>query len=160
MTTHHVLVEPWVLLRHRLYHATSQDSAALADPALVPQTVASVLGLREEAGRPLTETLRDYLRPKHLLLLLDNCEHLLAACATLVDALLRGCPDLRVLTTSREPLAMLGETTYRIPPLSLPPLVESEKLRVERSKALGQTTLTPWIENSASSSSSLRSTAA
>src|SRR5207237_2848216 len=78
------------------------ELAALADPALVPQTVAAALGVREEPGRPLTQTLLDYLRPKLLLLVLDNCEHLLAACAQLADTLLRGCPNLRLLASSRE----------------------------------------------------------
>src|SRR5260370_26286333 len=62
------------------------ELAPLADPALVPQTVASALGVREEPGRPLTATLTDYLRPKSLLLILDNCEHLLTASAQLADA--------------------------------------------------------------------------
>src|SRR5262249_24760727 len=96
------------------------ELAPLADPALVPQTVAAALGVREEPGRPLTATLVDYLRPKHALLLLDNCEHLLAACAHLMDHLLRGCPKLRILASSREGLGIAGELTYRVPSLSLP----------------------------------------
>jgi class 3 adenylate cyclase len=98
------------------------ELAPLTDPNLVPQTVAQVLGVREEPGRTITQTLVDYLRPKKLLLLLDNCEHLLTACAQLADTLLRACPDLRILASSREGLNIAGETTYRIPSLSLPPV--------------------------------------
>ena len=78
------------------------ELAPLADPAVVPQTVASVFGLHERRGRPLTATLAEYLRSRSLLLILDNYEHLIEACATLADGLLRACPELRVLaTTSR-----------------------------------------------------------
>jgi non-specific serine/threonine protein kinase len=96
------------------------ELAPLAAPALVPQTVASVLGLREAPGKCLTETATDFLRSRQLLLLLDNCEHLLDACAQLADTLLRSCPSLRVLATSREGLGIAGELTYRVPSLSLP----------------------------------------
>src|SRR5205085_11471940 len=96
------------------------ELAPLADPALVPQTVASALGVREEPGRALTETLVEYLRGKQVLLILDNCEHVLAACAQLADALLRACPSLRLLASSREGLGSGGEQTYRVPSLTLP----------------------------------------
>jgi predicted ATPase/class 3 adenylate cyclase/DNA-binding CsgD family transcriptional regulator len=96
------------------------ELATLADPALVPQAVAAAVGVREEPGRPLTATLADALRPKRTLLLLDNCEHLLDASARLADALLRACPDLRVLATSREALGIGGETAWLVPSLALP----------------------------------------
>ncbi len=96
------------------------DLAALADPPLVPQTVASTLSLREQPGRPLIETLLEHLQPRTLLLVLDNCEHLLFACAQLVDALLRGCPHFKTLVTSREGLGIAGETLYPVPSLSTP----------------------------------------
>jgi predicted ATPase/class 3 adenylate cyclase len=96
------------------------ELAALADPGLVPQAVAGALGVREEPGRPLPATLTDALRPKHLLVLLDNCEHLLDACARLADALLRACPHLTVLATSREALGIAGEVTWRVPSLAVP----------------------------------------
>jgi predicted ATPase/DNA-binding SARP family transcriptional activator len=96
------------------------ELAALADPSLVAQTVATALGVREGPGHPLTETLIDTLRPKQVLLLLDNCEHLLPACAHLTENLLQACPQLRVLATSREALGLLGEQSYRVGPLSLP----------------------------------------
>ena len=96
------------------------ELAALADPALVPQAVAAAVGVREEPGRPLLATLTGALRPRRLLLLLDNCEHLLEACARLADALLRACPHLTVLATSREALGIAGETAWRVPSLVAP----------------------------------------
>ena len=96
------------------------ELAALAGPELVPQTVAVVLGLREEPGRPFTQTLTDFLKSRHLLLVLDNAEHLLAACAQLTDAVLGQCPQVVLLVSSREGLGIAGELTYRVPSLSLP----------------------------------------
>ena len=96
------------------------ELASLADPALVIGTVAQVLGLREEPHRPLLATLLAYLKDRHLLLVLDNCEHLVAACAEFVAALLQHCPRLRILATSRETLEVPGETTYRVPSLAVP----------------------------------------
>ena len=96
------------------------ELAPLADAALVPQAVAAAVGVREAQGRPLRATLSDALRPQRLLLVLDNCEHLLAACARLADALLRACPAVRVLATSREALGIAGEVPYRVPSLALP----------------------------------------
>lgn len=96
------------------------ELTSLDDPALVPQEVARVLGVREEPGRALSETLADQLRPRQLLLVLDNCEHLVKACAVLADTLLRACPNLRVLATSREALNISGEVVWGVPPLSLP----------------------------------------
>ncbi len=96
------------------------EFAPIADPALVPKTVASALNVPEHPGRDMMETLVDALRPKALLLLLDNCEHLLAACRDLAAALLRKCPQLRILATSREGLGVPGETCWRVPSLSVP----------------------------------------
>lgn len=96
------------------------DLATLTEPILIPHAIASALGMREEANRPLMETLRSNLKPKSLLLVLDNCEHLLQACAILADTLLRTCQNLRLLTTSREKLGITGEQIYRVPSLSLP----------------------------------------
>lgn len=97
------------------------ELASIADPALVPQAVVSILGVSEQPGRPLTDTLAGYLRHRSLLLVLDNCEHLGAACAQLVNALLHECPTLRILATSRVPLSVSGEMLWRVPSLSLPP---------------------------------------
>lgn len=96
------------------------ELAASRDPALVPQAVATALALHEEAGRPLLATLVEALRAMRLLLVLDNCEHLLTACAELAAVLLRHCPHLHLLATSRERLAISGESSYRLPSLALP----------------------------------------
>ncbi len=96
------------------------ELAPLSDPGLVIQTVATVFNVREAAGRPLLDSLIDYLKPRELLLVLDNCEHLIESSANLAGALLRGCPQLWIMATSREPLGVPGEATYRVPPLSRP----------------------------------------
>jgi non-specific serine/threonine protein kinase len=94
--------------------------AALTDPDLVPQAVATDLGLKEELNRSLTQTLTAHLKSRHVLLLLDNAEHLLVACAQLADAVLPQCARITILTTSREALGLAGELTYRVPSLSMP----------------------------------------
>ena len=96
------------------------ELAPLRDPTLVVQTIASTLGVREVAGRALLDSLIDYLQPRTLLLVVDNCEHLVESCALTLGALLRVCPNLRVLATSRDALGVAGEATYRIPPLARP----------------------------------------
>ncbi len=96
------------------------ELAPLSDPALIMQTVAAVFGLREGPDRPLVDLVVDYLRGKQLLLILDNCEHLIEASARLADQLLRNCPDFKILASSREALGINGETIYRVPSLSLP----------------------------------------
>ncbi len=95
--------------------------ASVTDPALVPRVVASALGLRP-AGPPvpLTAALAAALRERQLLLVLDNCEQLLPACAVVVEALLLACPHLEIVATSREPLGVSGEVVWRVPPLSVP----------------------------------------
>ncbi len=106
------------------------ELAPLTEPELVPQTVAAALRVREEPGRSLSETLVSHLKDKHLLLLLDNCEHLLDAAARLVDSLGRSCPKVHVIATSREPLAIQGEQVYRVPSLSTPDPKKKESLEV------------------------------
>ena len=96
------------------------ELAPLTDPALVPQAIAGVLGVKEKPGTPLLETLLQYLKPKCLLLILDNCEHLTDAAATLASEILRVCPQVSLLASSREPLGVSGEQVYRVPSLSLP----------------------------------------
>jgi predicted ATPase len=96
------------------------DLAPVQAPNLVLYAVAAVLGRRERAGEALLDTLVAYLAGRELLLVLDNCEHLIDACAETVDAILRRCPGVYLLTTSREPLGIGGETIYRVPSLSLP----------------------------------------
>lgn len=96
------------------------ELAPVTDPALVAKSVAAVLGLQEETSRPIQDTLVDYLRKKSALIILDNCEHLLDACARLADQLLGACPNLRLLATSREPLNVTGERVYRVPSMQFP----------------------------------------
>src|SRR6516165_3665845 len=96
------------------------DLAPVGDPDLVAVTVADVLGVRQEPGRPALDTLVEAVGGRRLLVLLDNCEHLIGACAKLADALLRGCPGLALLATSREPLGIDGEYVYRVPSMGVP----------------------------------------
>jgi len=96
------------------------ELAPITEPALAMQALATILGVREEAGRPLLATLGDHLRPRRALLVFDNCEHLIDACAHFADALLRACPDVTIVASSREPLGLTGEVVYRVPPLSVP----------------------------------------
>ena len=96
------------------------EFATIDDSALVAETVAAALDVRQEADRPLTTTLTGFLRGKNLLLIFDNCEHVVAACARLAETLLRACPRLRILASSREALGIAGETAWPLPALSLP----------------------------------------
>jgi predicted ATPase/DNA-binding CsgD family transcriptional regulator len=96
------------------------DLAPLGDPDLVAVTVADVLGVRQEAGRPVLDTLVEAVGGRSLLVVLDNCEHLIGASAKLADALLRNCPGLALLATSREPLGIDGERVYRVPSMGVP----------------------------------------
>jgi len=96
------------------------ELASLTDPVLVPQQVASSLGLSEQPGRSLLDTLTGALQPRKPLLVLDNCEHLIAACAHLVETLLSSCPGLHILTTSREAFVIPGETIWLVPSLGVP----------------------------------------
>lgn len=93
------------------------ELAPVGDPALLPQAVATALGVREEAGRDLVRTMVEWLGPRELVLVLDNCEHVLSAAATLAARLLRFAAGLRILATSREPLGVAGELCWAIPPL-------------------------------------------
>ena len=101
------------------------DLVGLSDPALVPQAVAKVVDLHEVPNQPLIETLVEELQTKHVLLVLDNCEHLILACAQLADRLLSGTKFLKILATSREALDILGETVWLVPSLSLPDVRDS-----------------------------------
>ncbi len=135
------------------------ELASLSDPTLVPQTVASALGVREQAGRPVLTTLSEHVQPKRLLLLLDNCEHLLSGCAQLAETLLRTCPHLCILATSREGLGVGGEVVWLVPSLSTPDperrssvdsLMQSEAARLFLERALAaHRTFTVTDENAA-----------
>ena len=96
------------------------ELAPVSDPALLPQTLLAIFNLRESVHRTPLEVLTDFLRSKELLLILDNCEHLIEACSHISDALLRACPKLKILATSREALGIAGEIPYLVPSLSLP----------------------------------------
>jgi predicted ATPase/class 3 adenylate cyclase/DNA-binding CsgD family transcriptional regulator len=96
------------------------DLASLAGPDLLLQTLASALGLQERPGRALIETVVESLEPKTTLLVLDNCEHLLEAAAKVAEALVRGCPQLSLLLTSRERLRIPGENVWQVPTLAVP----------------------------------------
>ena len=96
------------------------DLAPLSDAAFVPQAVATVLGVREQPGQGLPDTLRRYLAPRQILLVVDNCEHVIGAAAGLLASLLQAAPRLRILATSREPMRTDGEGLFPVPPLSVP----------------------------------------
>src|SRR5215216_2463322 len=119
------------------------ELAPLADASLIPQTIAGIFGLRELPNMSLNNIVTDYLRAKELLLILDNCEHLIEACAQLSENLLRNCPQLKIIASSREALGITGEMVYRVPSLSLPDaaqvtceaLMESESVRLFMERA-------------------------
>jgi predicted ATPase len=102
------------------------ELAPLTEPEVVVPTVARILEVREQPERPLLETLLEALGDKEMLLVVDNCEHLVNAAAHLADALLSGCPKLRILATSREPLGVGGEVLCQIPLLSVPATMGGE----------------------------------
>ncbi len=129
------------------------DLAPVGDPDLVAVTVADVLGVRQEPGRPVADTLVEAVGARSLLVVLDNCEHVLDACAKLADALLRGCPNLALLATSREPLGIDGERTYRVPSLGTPAegsdtdaIRASEAVRLLADRAAAQGVPLAWDE--------------
>jgi predicted ATPase/class 3 adenylate cyclase len=96
------------------------ELAPILDPLLVPRTTAMAMSLRDEPQRPVIEMLCDYLREKKMLIILDNCEHLVEACARMADRILHAAPNVRILASSREALGIGGEVTYRVPSLGLP----------------------------------------
>jgi len=96
------------------------DLAPIIDPLLVPKTTVITIGLRSEPQRPVIDMLCDYLDKKKLLLILDNCEHLVDACAQMAERILRAAADVQILASSREALGIAGEVTYRVPSLGMP----------------------------------------
>jgi predicted ATPase/DNA-binding SARP family transcriptional activator len=96
------------------------DLSAVREPSLVATNVLTTLGLIEEIGRSHTDTVLAHLKERETLLVFDNCEQLVDACAVLAERLLRGCPSLRIVATTREPLGVAGEATWRVPSLSIP----------------------------------------
>jgi non-specific serine/threonine protein kinase len=122
------------------------ELAPLTDPELVSRAIATVLSIREEAAQPIQAILLKALRARTMLIVLDNCEHLIDACARVADAIVRGCPQVRVLATSREALGLAGEVAWRVPSLAIPPahpyprpadLAQNDSVRlfVERARA-------------------------
>ena len=122
------------------------ELAAIGDPRLVPDAVATALDVRPLQGQELVDALVDFLAPRTFLLVIDNCEHVLAAAAGLADALVRGAPQVTILATSREPLRVSGEVVFRVPSLDIPDPesacspeellgFESVQLLVERAQA-------------------------
>lgn len=109
------------------------ELANVSDAQLVPQAVASALGVKESAGRPVTDALMRHLKDRELLLILDNCEHLIDGCADLVKQMLQRGRQAKVLASSREPLRIAGETIYTVPPL---PAAEAERLFLDRALAV------------------------
>jgi predicted ATPase/class 3 adenylate cyclase len=96
------------------------ELAAVDDEGMVASAISQDLGIVRQSGRPVLEALLDALAPQHMLIVLDNCEHLIGGCAKAADAIVRQCPEVRLVATSREPLGIGAETIYRVPPLSLP----------------------------------------
>jgi predicted ATPase/DNA-binding SARP family transcriptional activator len=96
------------------------ELVGLQDGSLIPQEIAQSLSVREVSNEPLTTTLKTFLKSKELLLVLDNCEHLIESCAQIVEQLLSTCPKLKILATSRERLDLFNETTWHVPSLQLP----------------------------------------
>ena len=128
------------------------ELAPVADPALLSQTLLAIFKLREDAHRAPLDVLIDYLRQKNILLILDNCEHLIEACARLSEVLLHACPKLYILASSREALGIAGEVAYRVPSLAIPDsnhslslekLLEVESIRLFTERAV---TLKPDFE--------------
>jgi len=96
------------------------DLTPIKDGHLVARVFGSTLGVHERPRQPIAETLLEHLRGRHLLLVVDNCEHVIEGCAGLVDTILRSCPGVTLLATSREPLRVSGETIWRVAPLAVP----------------------------------------
>ena len=141
------------------------ELAPVVDPVLAAPALATALGVREEAGRPVESTIVEHLRSRRTLLVLDNCEHLIDACARLADALLRACPEVKILASSREPLGLTGEVAFRVPPLSVPDprrvpaldvltTYESVRLFVDRAAAVKPDFIVDGCERDAASSRS------
>ena len=123
------------------------ELASASDAGLVASTIASTLGLREQPDRSVLGTLLHYLKNKRLLLILDNCEHVIDEVARIADAIMRACHDVRLLATSREPLRIDGEYVYRLPSLAFPP--QSDTLAV--ADALGYGAIALFVQRAAAS---------
>jgi predicted ATPase/class 3 adenylate cyclase len=105
------------------------ELASLTDPTLVLQTISAVLGIREQTGQPSLKAVVDFVCGKEILLLMDNCEHLIEVCAQIADNLLHACPNVSLIATSRERLDIEGEHIFYVPSLELPSLVPTSSLK-------------------------------
>ncbi len=112
------------------------ELAPLAEPGLVAQALLSLFNLREDPARPLLVTITTYLREKRMLLVLDNCEHLIEACARLATAILQNCTHVRILASSREALGIPGEASYAVPSLTVPPVDTRPEMRTSEYAAV------------------------
>ena len=129
------------------------ELAPVSNEDAVPETIAHALGITNQSARPALETLVDALLPQRPLIILDNCEHLIGSCAKVADTILRRCPGVHLIATSREPLGIGGETIYRVPSMSLPTSGEDRApgldgsdaaaLFVERARTQGTARSTP-----------------
>ena len=134
--TRHTLELAAEVLPEFLDGAWLVELAPLADPALVLQTIVMALSLRANPGKSLEDQLTYYLHTKHLLLLLDNCEHLVETCVQIAEHLLHNCSDLKMVASSREALGIADETVYRVPPLALPEADSFDLDALRRSEAV------------------------
>jgi predicted ATPase/class 3 adenylate cyclase len=112
------------------------ELAPVADPQLVAREVGGILGVSEQPDHAMVDTLAERLHDRRLLIVLDNCEHVVDACAKLADALLRSCRRMTILATSREPLKITGEVVYRVPPLDVPPEEVEDPAGISRYEAV------------------------
>jgi len=112
------------------------ELAAVTDQDAVAPAISRALGIAARPGRPALEVLLDALAPQHMLIVLDNCEHLIGGCAKAADAILRRCPRVHLVATSREPLGIGAEVIYRVPPLSLPGPGDDDPAAAESSDAV------------------------
>jgi predicted ATPase len=112
------------------------ELAAVSGGDAVASAISAALGIARQPGRPVLKALLDALAPQEVLIVLDNCEHLIGACAKAADAILRRCPKVHLVATSRAPLAIGGETIYRVPPLSLPEPGDTGLLTAQSSDAV------------------------
>jgi len=102
------------------------ELSPVTDPELIVKEISAILKMKEEPGRDLFDTLKEFLKDKTILLLIDNCEHLIEKCTSIVSDLLAYCPKLKIISTSRTSFNIPGETLYRIPPLSMPEDIKKE----------------------------------
>lgn len=125
------------------------ELASLADPSLVPQAVAAAIGIREQPGQPLSETVLASLKSERALVVLENCEHLIDACARFAESLLQAAPDIVILATSQEPFRIAGETTWLVPSLSLPDVSRQSAVGSRRDEGVTADWILPTADSEA-----------